>query len=145
MFLLGTRPQDQDKLKARPELIYNALEEYKRFDPAVTFIFRVAKADTQIGDQEIKAGDSIFISTHCVNRSNLSDGHEINIERENIQHMAYGHGAHYCIGAKLGRMEMNLLFQSLIKNYPEVRVSSATRDHYSLSFSGFSELMLERV
>jgi cytochrome P450 len=145
MFLLGSRPQDQARLKSHPELIYNALEEYKRFDPAVTFIFRVAAADTQIGDQPIKAGDTIFISTHCVNRSNLTDGDEINIERENIQHMAYGYGAHYCIGAKLGRMEMNLLFKSLIENYPELRVSSAIRDHYSLSFSGFSELILERV
>ncbi len=145
MFLLSTRSEDQKFLKEHPEKINHALEEYKRFDPAVTFIFRVANADTFIGDQPIKKGETVFISTHCANRSGLRDGDEINIEREGIQHLSYGYGAHYCIGAKLGRMEMTILFENLIKHYPMVKVLRASRDHYSLSFSGFSELMLERA
>jgi cytochrome P450 len=143
MFLLADNEDHQDTLRNDPTLISNALEEYKRFDPAVTFIFRVAKEETKIGDQEIKSGDTIFISSHCVNRSQLEDGNDLNISRENIQHMSYGHGAHYCIGAKLGRLEMNLLFNQMIKKYPKIKVTKAKRDHYSLSFSGFSELELE--
>jgi cytochrome P450 len=143
MYLLASNPADQVELKNNSSLINNALEEYKRFDPAVTFIFRVANSDTKIGDQDVKAGDTVFISNHCVNRSNLSNGNEIDIKRKKIQHMAYGHGAHYCIGAKLGRLEMSLLFEKMLKDYPNFKVSSAQRDHYSLSFSGFDELIVE--
>lgn len=49
-------------------LLDQALDELNRLDPAVTFIFRVTKKDTQIGDETLKAGDVIFISTHAVNR-----------------------------------------------------------------------------
>jgi len=145
MFLLASNQDDQHNLKSNPELIDNAMEEYKRFDPAVTFIFRVAKENTLIGDQEVKKGETVFISNHCVNRSLLQDGYAINIERKNIQHMAYGHGPHYCIGAKLGRLEMNTLFKKIVQKNPFLKVTSAQRDHYSLSFSGFSELKLETL
>lgn len=143
LFLMATNPGHQVAMKENNSLISNALEEYKRFDPAVTFIFRVAKEDTLIGYQEVKAGETVFISNHCVNRSNLKDGNELNIEREQISHMAYGHGPHYCIGAKLGRMEMNVLFEKMIKDFPYFKLVSANRDHYSLSFSGFDELIIE--
>jgi cytochrome P450 len=145
LFLMATHPEHQVAMKENPGLITNALEEYKRFDPAVTFIFRVANADTTIGDQKVKAGETVFISNHCVNRSGLSDGNEINIERKSISHMAYGHGAHYCIGAKLGRMEMSVLFNKMMADYPYFKLVSANRDHYSLSFSGFDELIIEEA
>lgn len=146
MFLLAERPELQRELRQRPELIGNALEELKRIDPAVTFIFRVARADTRIGAQPIKSGDVIFISTHAVNRDLpvAERPEEIQLTRK-ANHFAYGHGAHHCIGAKLGRLEIRLLFEELLKELPEMRLNekrSPIRDHYSLSFSGFKELVL---
>lgn len=146
MYLLATNPSIQAELKAKPELIANALEELKRLDPAVTFIFRVARNDTKIGDQSIKNGDVIFISTHCVNRDlPASDRpHEIDIERKGA-HFAYGHGAHYCLGAKLGRLEIRLLFEEILRVLPVLELDSGVnslRDHYSLSFSGWKNLNL---
>ncbi len=145
LFLLASHIEHQEFLKDNPEHICAALEEYKRFDPAVTFIFRVAQNDCLLGDQEVKKGETVFISNHCVNRNAVVNGHQLDITRDDIQHMAYGHGAHYCIGAKLGRMEMNILFSELLKSLPRFKVKSAHRDHYSLSFSGFDELIIERA
>lgn len=144
MFLLAQRPDLQRELRATPALIGNGLEELKRMDPAVTFIFRVARAETQIGDQPIKPGDVIFISTHAVNRDLPASElpHEIKLDRK-AQHFAYGHGPHHCIGAKLGRLEIRLLFEELLSELGEFRLAGAAeRDHYSLSFSGFTRLPL---
>lgn len=144
LFLLATHCDHQDYLNENPDRIGKALEEYKRFDPAVTFIFRVASEGCLLGDQEVKKGETVFISNHCVNRNAVVNGHELDIRRDDIQHMAYGHGAHYCIGAKLGRMEMNILFKELLAICPKFKVKSAHRDHYSLSFSGFDQLIIKR-
>lgn len=146
MFLLAINPNIQKELKDDPSLISNALEELKRLDPAVTFIFRVARAQTKIGEQPINPGDVIFISNHAINRDLPEEqrGHEIDIRRE-VNHFAYGHGPHYCLGAKLGRLEIRLLFEEILKELPLLvldETQNSKRDHYSLSFSGFQSLYL---
>jgi cytochrome P450 len=88
----------------------------------------------------------MFISSHAINRD--LPGHEkpeeLNIHRK-AQNFAYGHGAHYCIGAKLARMEMKALFEKLLTVIGAFEIDPAVesvRDHYSLSFSGFKNLNL---
>src|SRR5690606_34519487 len=140
-YLLATHPLIQQEVRDNLDLVPQMIEECKRIDPAVTFIFRVARKDTTIGVQPIKAGEVIFISTHAINRDlpqeQLSE--EINIHRRGMN-FAYGHGPHYCIGAKLARMEMKALFVELLNTIPTFTLSEShesVRDHYSLSFSGF--------
>src|SRR5690606_24231602 len=96
----------------------------KRLDPAVTFIFRIARAHTQIGEQPVRPGDVIFISTHAINRDLPQEQwpERINIHRR-VPNFSYGHGPHYCIGAKLARMEMNALFEELLKELPLLKLS----------------------
>lgn len=146
MFFLATRPELQSQLRANPELIPNALEELKRIDPAVTFIFRVVRKETHIQGHAVKPGDVIFISTHCINRDlpESERPHEIDLHRR-AQHFAYGHGPHYCLGAKLGRLEIRLLFEEILRSVPAFRLDTTKevkRDHYSLSFSGWEQLPL---
>ncbi len=144
MYQLLTGESILDEVRSNHKLIPNMIEEFKRLDPAVTFIFRVASSDTKIGDQFIKKGDTIFISTHCINRDELifSNPESVDLNRKHYNHFSYGHGAHYCLGARLGRIEMNKLFNYLIEKYPNMRLGSGKveRDHYSLSFSGFKTL-----
>ncbi|MDK2125473.1 cytochrome P450 [Parachitinimonas caeni] len=146
MYLLAANPEIAMELKQDREKLGNALEEFKRFDPAVTFIFRVARTDCELGGLHLKPGDVIFIANHCVSRDlpaeTLPD--TIQIARR-TPHMAYGHGAHHCLGAKLGRLEIRLLFAEILRELPLLRLDPAkpaVRDHYSLSFSGFSHLSL---
>lgn len=136
-------------LRENPERIPGALEEATRFDPAVTFLFRVAAQDTQIDGYQIKQGQTVFLSTHAINRDFPIDRpNDLDVRRKPVKHFAFGHGAHYCIGAKLGRVEMTSLFHDLLTNRPEVSLDSneaMVRDHYSLSFSGFSKLPVRRA
>ena len=149
MYLFAAHPEMQLTVKNNLSLLPNAIEELKRFDPAVTFIFRVARADGVLNSQPIKTGDVVFISTHCVNRDlpNEERPDEIQIERKSA-HFAYGHGPHYCLGAKLGRLQIRLLFEELFKELPLLvlnKEAESRRDHYSLSFSGFENLELSQL
>ncbi len=145
LFLLLNNPDILQSIRANPELLPNALEEFKRIDPAVTFLFRVAKTDVVINGQQIYAGEPVFISNHCVNRDlpETENPEQICIERKEIRHFAFGYGAHYCIGARLGRLQIQELFASMIARFPNLQLSPKSppeRDHYSLAFSGFKTL-----
>lgn len=147
MFLLAEREDIQEEIKQNPKLIPQMIEELKRFDPAVTFIFRIARTHTLIGDQPVSPGNVIFISAHAINRDlpGSEEPFRIDIHRR-VPNFSYGHGPHYCIGAKLARMEMISLFEELMKELPVLKLDEkkeSIRDHYSLSFSGFKELHLK--
>lgn len=123
------------------------LDELNRLDPAVTFIFRVTKEDTTLADKPIKAGDVIFISTHSVNRDPcvFENPHECLPDRKINAQLSYGFGPHYCIGAKLARLEMESMFQKLFRNFPGLKLIAEdlpVRKHHSLAFSGFERFPL---
>ncbi|NER95926.1 MAG: cytochrome P450 [Symploca sp. SIO1B1] len=143
-FLLLNNPDILQAIRANPGLLANALEEFKRIDPAVTFLFRVAIADEVISSQQINAGEIVFISNHCVNRDMVAEAPtQIRINRKGIKHLAYGYGAHYCMGARLARLQIQQLFTSMINRFPNLRLSPdhpPERDYYSVSFSGFKTL-----
>lgn len=144
LFQLLVDPARQAAVRAAPARIPAAIEECTRFDPAVTFLFRVCRQDTVVGGQPIAAGQTVFLSTHTINRDlGKEPALELDLDRPPQKHFAYGQGAHYCIGAKLGRLEMNLLFEELFRRYPPLEIADpegVVRDHYSLSFSGFRTL-----
>lgn len=149
MYLLATHPHIQKEISQDKKLIPKMIEEAKRLDPAVTFIFRVAKERLVIRNQLIEAGDVIFISTHAINRdlesALLPDSFDIHRKQ---MHYSYGYGAHYCIGAKLARMEMEQVFNALIEHFPKLTINQekeSVRDHYSLSFSGFKSLHVKKA
>lgn len=126
----------------------DALDELNRLDPAVTFIFRVTKQDTRIGSQKIKAGDVIFISTHGVNRDArvFTNPNHCDFSRSGTAQLSYGFGSHFCIGAKLARLEMENCFKQLLQRMPYLRLIPSDlpkRKHHSLAFSGFERLSLQ--
>lgn len=147
IYTLMTTPHVLDQIQQPTTNLASALDELNRLDPAVTFIFRVTKNDTMIGNQLVKAGDVIFISTHAVNRDPItfSNPDECELTRSNNAELSFGFGSHYCIGAKLARMEMQTSFAELLKRFKGLRLMEddmPVRKHHSLAFSGFERLSL---
>lgn len=147
LYTLMCHQEVKAKLWQEPGYIDNALDELNRLDPAVTFIFRVAKEDAKVGLETIKAGDVVFISTHAVNRDPKQFDHpdECILTRTNNKQISYGYGGHYCLGAKLAKQEMRLCFLELIQNFPKLSIDiniAPVRKHHSLAFSGFERLAL---
>lgn len=147
LYILLSYPGLWSEIAENLEQLDSYLEECNRLDPAVTFIFRVTKADTHLGNKKIAKGSVIFISTHAINRDPdyFSNPNEVNIRRNKVKHFSYGYGSHFCLGAKLARIEMNEVFKRLFQNFPGLKLdemNSAVRKHHSLSFSGFERLEL---
>lgn len=148
MFTLLTTPGALKHLQAHPDLLPNALEEFNRLDPGVSYLFRVAKDHTTLGEFKVEPQQTVFISVHAVNRdaSVFADPDQCALDRQSNPHMAYGYGAHYCLGARLAREQMMTCFRQLITKFPSLRISAkraSLRKHHSLAFSGFEKLWLE--
>jgi cytochrome P450 len=144
---LLAQAQAQADIQSGAIEIETALEELTRLDPAVSFIFRLAKHDTVLGKQPIKAGQAIFISTHAVNRNEhiFTQPHECDFSRPPNKTMSYGFGPHYCLGAKLAQLEMSICFQELFTTFKGLRLHPSDlpkRKYESLAFSGFERMML---
>ena len=146
LFQLMSAPEIFKAVKQDRSLLNPMIEEFSRLDPAVTFLFRVASADTLIGGQEIKKSETVFISSHCINRDpdEFEDPNRPNLFRENLyRHFTYGFGAHHCLGARLARMEIEGVFSFIFSRFLKIELELnhlPVRDHYSLSFSGFKSL-----
>jgi cytochrome P450 len=148
MFTLLSTPGAADRLRARPELIPTALEELNRLDPGVSYLFRVAKEKTEVGGHAVEPGQTVFISVHAVNRDPeiFAGPDACDLGRQKNPHLADGYGAHYCLGARLARLQMAACFRQLVLGFPNLRLSATktpVRKHHSLAFSGFESLPLE--
>lgn len=145
LYSLLTREGVREAVVENPALLPTALEEFNRLDPAVTFLFRVAKGETALGGVTIPDKGVVFIANHGVNRDpQLFDNPESCVlDRKHNPHFAYGYGPHFCLGAKLARVEMVACFGELLRRFPEMELAGeAHRKHHSLAFSGFERLPL---
>lgn len=130
------------------EKVPAAMEEFNRLDPGVTFLFRTVRKEIELGGVRLKPGDVIFVSNHAVNRdaSIFESPNSVQLDRKVNPHFAYGHGPHFCLGARLARMQMQMCFTELLRRYPKLRLNKskpAKRLHYALSFSGFESIHIE--
>ena len=148
LFILLNTPGLWQEVRNNLSALDAYIEECNRLDPAVTFIFRVTKNETMLGDQLIEKGKVIFISTHAINRDPhcFKQPNEISLQEKQAQHFSYGYGSHFCLGAKLARIEMHSIFKALLEQFPNLCFDgnrSSRRKHHSLSFSGFEQLHLK--
>lgn len=114
---LAAHPEQQDMLYQRPELIDSAVEEMLRWESAVVYFRRTAAAPYVLGGQQINAGERVVMCFAAGNRDpEVFERPEVfDIERSHNPHLAFGHGAHFCLGARLARMELRVLFQEMIR------------------------------
>ena len=115
-------PQQLATLLANPDLIGNAVEEVLRFDGPIVQTNRILKADTTIAGCPMHAGESITVSTAAANRDpDLNpDPDRFNIQRQNIEHHAFGGGVHLCLGAHLARIEAQEAVLGLLQRFPNL-------------------------
>lgn len=126
MRLLATRPELQDALRADPTLIPDFVEEVLRFDGSVKGEGRLCVQTTTIGGVEIKAGTAILIALMGANRDErrFENAYEFKLGRPKArEHLAFGRGAHTCIGAPLARSEARVSFERLLDRMGNIRVA----------------------
>ncbi len=145
MRALLERPEEHAKLRARPELIANAVEEMLRFDPPVQTTGRIAPQDMEIDGVHVHAGESISVILAAANRDPAiyPDPDRFDIERADTHHHAFGGGAHLCLGAHLARAEAQAAIGALVSRFPKLRPAGHELEWKKTP--GFRGLALYRV
>ena len=139
-------PQELAKLRARPELINNAIEEILRYDSPVTNSGRNVQRELSMRGCPMHLGDSITVSLAAANHDPEvnADPQRFDIERANIQHQSFGGGKHTCLGAPLARVEAQEGISALLKRFPNLQPSPRGLKYRSIpSFRGMSEYWLK--
>jgi cytochrome P450 len=117
-------PDQLARLRAHPELVPNAVEEILRYDPPVVQTGRLALAPFEIGGTEVTAGEAMTASVLAAGHdpARHSDPHCFDIERADTSHLAFGGGAHFCLGAPLARAEAQIAIPLLFERFPSLRL-----------------------
>ncbi|HXA11578.1 MAG TPA: cytochrome P450 [Mycobacterium sp.] len=126
--LLLTTPGQWRALLENPALIPDAAEELLRaaaFGGDVGGIPRYARTDLKIDGVAIQAGDLVLLDIEGANHDPavFSDPDRADITRKHAGHLTFGHGAHYCIGAPLARIELNTVFAQMIPRFPSMHLA----------------------
>jgi cholest-4-en-3-one 26-monooxygenase len=110
-------PEQWNRLRADRSLVNPAVEEILRWTTAVIYFMRTATADTVLGGQAIAAGDPVVMIYASANRDEAEFGptaDQFDIGRTPNHHVAFGFGAHFCLGAALARLEVAAVLESLL-------------------------------
>ena len=120
--LLLEHPEQKRRLLDDPGLLDGAVEEMLRFNPPVMYFRRTATRDLELGGTPIKKGQSVAIYYPSANRDErvFDDPDRFDIGREPNPHLAFGIGEHFCLGARLARIQLRAVFRALLRLAPDI-------------------------
>lgn len=143
MLALMDHPEQWDRLRADPSLMPSAVDEILRWVSPVMDFRRTATCDTVIGDQPIAAGDKVVMFYPSANRDEdvFDQPFLFDVTRsENAQLAFGGGGVHYCLGTHLARLELRVLFDTLVRRVERVEPAGPARRLRSNFISGIKEM-----
>ena len=114
------------KLRARPELIASAVEECLRFDGPIILTSRVLHADVEFGGKLLPKNSRVWGMLASANRdpARFPEPDRFDIERKPNDHLAFGGGPHYCLGAHLARTEAQIAIGELVRRFDDLALES---------------------
>ena len=118
-------PDQLSKLKNNPSLMTSAVEETIRWVTPVKNFFRTATQNYDLKDREIKKDDSILLCYPSGNRDEeiFDDPFKFKVDRSPNRHLAFGHGAHLCLGKYLAKIEMEIFYEELFKKIDNIKLN----------------------
>lgn len=128
---LAHNPDQYDLIRANPHLIPLAVEEHLRITSPIQNLYRYTRADYRIGDVTIPTGSRVLLSFGAANRDPeaFDDPDEYRADRDPRKHVAFGYGAHMCLGAPLARMEAQAVLRQLVTRVARITPDGPT--HWS--------------
>jgi cytochrome P450 len=118
-------PAQRARLSRDPSLLPLAMEEFLRWTSPVTHVMRIAKKDAELRGQKILKGQRVVIWNASANRDESVFAHPdvFDITRTPNDHLAFGHGEHFCIGANLARLELRVMIEEVARRLPDLELS----------------------
>jgi cytochrome P450 len=138
LLALYRNPDQLALLKARPELITNAIEEFLRYDSSVQLTGRVALEDIEdLGGRRIPKGESVLCLLGSANHDPAvypDNPERLDITRPNVKPLSFGGGIHFCLGAQLARIEAEIAISTLLRRIPDLRLDDAVNAEWRPTF-----------
>jgi cytochrome P450 len=140
---LNQFPEEYDKLRRDSSLIPNMVSEIIRWQTPLAHMRRRAMVDTELGGQQIKAGDKVVMWYFSGNRdeSVFEDANRLIIDRENArQHLSFGFGIHRCMGNRMAEMQLRILWEEIQKRFERIEVVGEPERSLSTFVKGYTRL-----
>ncbi|MGD9894906.1 MAG: cytochrome P450 [Dehalococcoidia bacterium] len=122
LLALFEHPEQMHRLQANPTLMPLAVEEILRWTSPVMHMTRVATRDVRLHDTDIRAGERVCLWYPSANRDEavFADPDTFDIARDPNDHLAFGIGEHFCLGAGFARLELKVMFEELLRRLPDI-------------------------
>ena len=125
--VLADHPDQRRELVEDRSLIPNAIEEILRFEPPAPHVGRYVARDVELHGGRCRRAARCCSLSASANRDDrrFPDGDRFDIHRKIGQHLTFGYGAHFCLGAALARLEGRVALDEVLKRFPEWEVDRA--------------------
>jgi cytochrome P450 len=135
-------PDQWDRLVADRALLAPAIEEVLRTSSSTTYNRRTATVDVERRGETIRAGDKVVLWWGAANHDPevFSDPRRFDVGRDPNPHLTFGHGAHFCLGANLARLEIRLVFEGLLDRVERIELAGPPERTRSNKHTGFRHL-----
>jgi cytochrome P450 len=132
---LATHPEDAQRLRDEPELRPNAVEEIIRFYAPIVAVGRTVLQDTEVAGQKLAKGDFVMLSQAAASRDPrmYENPGQVIIDRRLPINLAFSWGPHRCIGAHVGRLEVVVALDELLRRLTDLRLADGFVPTYSNS------------
>ena len=140
---LNENPDQYDLLRARPELIPSMVSETIRWQTPLAYMRRTALSDIEFRGKQIRKGDKLAMWYISGNRDSdvISRADDYLITRDNPRHhMSFGFGIHRCVGNRLAELQLQIIWEEILKRFPTIRQVGAPRRTYSTFVHGYETL-----
>ncbi|MGE0741752.1 MAG: cytochrome P450 [Hyphomonadaceae bacterium] len=124
---LGRNPAARQTLIDDPSKIPAAVDEFLRWVTPQQGLFRTATRDVEIGGKLIKEGEKVFLAWSAANHDPAAfpDPHDVKFDRTSNRHIAFGIGAHLCLGINVAKLEMRIAFETVLARMPDYKLDEA--------------------
>lgn len=136
-------PDQFDRLRAEPSLAANAAQEIIRWQSPVTHMRRTATRDITLAGQAIRAGEKLILWYISANRDEavFADADRFDVARDNARrHLAFGHGVHRCVGARLAEIQLCVLFEEILRRDIRIVADGEPTRLASCFLHGFTQM-----
>ena len=140
---LNQNPDQYDKLRANPALISSMVSETIRWQTPLAHMSRVALEDIELGGKQIRKGDRVVMWYISGNRdeTKIECPNDFIIDRERArEHMSFGFGIHRCVGNRVAEMQLTIIWEEILKRFPEIKVVGEPTRTYSSFAHGYETL-----
>jgi cytochrome P450 len=138
MWQLALQPDQFERVKGDPKLIPGLVDESIRWVTPVKHFMRSATADTELGGRQLKKGDWMMLCYASGNRDEnvFEDPYKFRIDRTPNKHVAFGYGAHVCLGQHLAKLEMRIFWEELLPRLKSVRLAGEPKQTEAFFVNG---------